>query len=168
MDKFEYFRGTAFIYGKHASLADDLHTLNQIQSSYFKRLVDLYTIAPVVGLRANRKAEISTDTEVKRQVLLEQILTRRDDLLTVMQMILLLDESDGLTVEQRVDRAFRGPQNEEEYNANVKLFNEYLCGGIEVLHEELVQRPLSMDDYPDKKIGNIMAIFDKQFDEDTV
>lgn len=78
---------------------------------------------------------------------------------TIMQMVLLLDETSKLTMEQKINRAFRGPNSEEEFQVNVELFNAYVRGGIEILHEMLVQRALGIEDeFSDVRIGNIVAL----------
>lgn len=159
MSKLEYFRKDVIISGRHATLVDEMWKQNDIDNSFFKRLVDLYTIAPVIGLRTGRKADEDNTTDNKRTVQLAQIMTRREDLMTIMQIILLTDDTDNLTVEQKVDRTFRGPTNEEEFNKNVALFDSYVRGGIEVLYEKLINRALGVDDlYTDRKIANIMAL----------
>lgn len=165
MANYEYFKKDISISGKHADYVDALWTQNQIQQSYFKRLVDLFTIAPVIGLRAKHKVKESSEGENKRTVQLQQLMTRREDLITILQMIILLDDGDGLTIEQKVDRAFRGPETEEEFDKDMELFFQYLRGGIEILYDELFKRSLSMDDdYSDLKVGNIMALLNKTFE----
>ena len=157
---FEYFHKEVQITGKHSRYVDEMWEQNQIQNSYFKRLVDLYTIAPVIGLRARKKAAADY-SDGKRTVPVTQILELEKDLEIIMQTILLLDDTTKLSVEQKIDRAFRGPTTEEEFKENVNLFNDYLRGGIEVLYECLIDRELTISDiYTDSKIGNIVAIFD--------
>ena len=158
---FEYFKRDVIISGNHAAECDDMWKQNDIQNSYFRRLIDLYTIAPVIGLRTGHKAKPDNDSDLKRTIQLQQVFTRREDLLTVMQLILLLDESDGLSVEDRIYRAFRNPQNEEQYKKNTELFHSYVLGGIEVLHDCLFKRGKQddVDDkYDDLKITNIVAL----------
>ena len=79
MNSLEYFRKSVVITGKHAALVDEMWKQNDIEHSYFKRLVDLYTIAPVIGLRTGRKSPEDNSTDNKRTVLLDQIMTRRED-----------------------------------------------------------------------------------------
>lgn len=161
MENYEYFRSAAVFTGKHAIYIDDMWKQNDIQNSFFKRLVDLYTIAPVIGLRMHRKAKIDSSVDNKRTVQLEAIMTRREDLLTIMNLVLLLDDSDNQSVEEKVDRTFRGPENDEQFKHYQDLFMEYCLGGIEYLHEQLIDRSLSVEDvYTDRKIGNIMALLD--------
>ena len=49
-EKLEYFRETIVITGKHARYVDELWSQNDIHNSYFKRLIDLYLIAPIIGM----------------------------------------------------------------------------------------------------------------------
>lgn len=160
----DYFSKDIIISGKHADECDDMWKQNDIQNSYFRRLIDLYTVAPVIGLRTKHKAEPDNDSEKKRTIQLQQIYTRREDLKTIMIMILLLDESDGLSVEDRVNRAFREPQTEDQFNHNMALFSSYALGGIEILHDRLVKRGTDGDDignkYDNLKIANIIALLD--------
>ncbi len=159
MNRFEYFKKSAIITGKHALYVDEMWKQNDISNSFFKRLVDIYTIAPVIGLRMKKKVKADTSIDNKRTVQLDQIMTRREDLLTILNLILLLDEENGLSTEEKVDRTFRGPENEIEFKHNEELFESYCLGGIEILHDMLVDRALTMeDDYSDLKIGNIMAL----------
>ena len=84
-----------------------------------------------------------------------------------MKMVLLLDESDKLSNEEKVNRAFRGPKSEEEFAHNVELFNSYVRGGIEFLYEELKLRVLDLDDmYTDTRVGNIIALLQNPFDKE--
>lgn len=164
MAMLEYFKGDAVIYGKHATMVDEMWQQNDLDHSYFKRLVDLYTIAPIIGLRANRKVDLDSTGDNKRTVQLAQLMTRREDLLTIMQIILLMDGKDSLDIEKRIDRTFRGPVDENEAKENMDIFNAYVRGGIEVLHEKLVNRALTIDDpYTDRKVGNIMALLNDEF-----
>ena len=59
---YEFFKvDEMFFYGKHRDYVDKLWTQGKIQESYFKRLVDLYAIAAIVGLKAKRKSPEDRD-----------------------------------------------------------------------------------------------------------
>lgn len=161
--QFHYFHANVLFTGKHARYIDALWEQNKIHNSYFNRLYELYLVATVIGLRANRKAKADTSDDDKRQIPTEQIL-HCSALKELMKLVLLIDEDDHLTKQQKVDRAFRGPKDETEFKANVDLFNSYARGGIEVLYEELVLRELDINDaYTDKKVGNLMALLENKF-----
>lgn len=160
-EKFDYFRKSVVITGKHSRLIDDMWIQGRIQDSFFKRLVDLYAIAAIIGLRVKRAVPEDKNEDGKRTVQVDQLTTKLEELDTVIQMILLLDETSSLSVEDKINRAFKGPRTKEEFDSNVELFSSYVRGGIEILHECLVQRTIGIeDDYTDVKIGNIMALFD--------
>lgn len=158
--RLEYFRNTIKFTGKHKRYIDDLWEQNVIQNSYVQKLYELYGIATILGLRLQRKEPLDVSEEV-RNIQVDQLLKYENVLKTIMTTVLLLDESTGRTKEERIKRAFREPTTEEELVENLELFNAYARGGIEFLHEELVERVLTNDDdYTDAKIGNIVALLD--------
>jgi len=165
MKSYSYFQKDIVITGKHADYIDSLWTQGVIEESYIKRAVDLITIAAVIGLRADRYVEkADTQNDNKITVQLAQIMTVADDLKVIMQLILLLDKKSQMTKEQRVNRAFREPTSDEDWTRNMNTFYSYMRGGIEVLYEQLVLRTLTVDDlYTDKRIGNILALYDHDF-----
>lgn len=168
---FEYFKvDEMFFVGKHREYVEQLWTLNKIQESYFKRLVDLYAIAAIIGLRTGRKsAEEQDGTDLKRTVQMKQLNENYKTLLPIMRLVLILDESRGLTPEQRIEGAFVIPENEELYRENMELFNSYARGGIEYLYEKLILKDPDLDDdYTDKRISNIIALLKNPLNDDEI
>lgn len=159
MAVFEYFsKEPCVIKGIHADYADAMWKQNDIRSSCFKRLVDLYTIAAIVGLRTGRKSPEDTSTDNKRTVQLDAIATCRITLQKIMQLIILFDDSDGATPEERITASIRIPETEEEYRKYMNLFNSYVRGGIEYIYEQIIRKPASADDEcPDGKISNMLS-----------
>ncbi|MCR5686303.1 MAG: hypothetical protein K6G81_12980 [Lachnospiraceae bacterium] len=159
MAVFEFFsKEPCVIKGKHADYADAMWKQNNIQASCFKRLVDLYTIAAIIGLRTGRKAEEDTSTDSKRTVQLDAIATCRTTLSQIMKLIIIFDESDGKTPEERIEAAFRIPETEEVYKRYMNLFNSYVRGGIEYIYEQIVRKPATADDdCPDGKVSNMLS-----------
>lgn len=158
---YEYFKVDNMIFvGKHRDYVEKLWTLHEIQESYFERLVDLYAIAAVVGLKTKRKsAEEPDETNLKRTVLIEQLVKNYQTLLPIMRMVLILDDSRGLSLEERLESAFVIPDNKDLYKSNMELFNSYARGGIEYLYEKLVLRAPDVDEeYTDFRIANIVAL----------
>ncbi len=157
----EYFKTDDFIIaGRHKDYVDKLWVQNKIQESFFRRLVDLYCVAAIMGLITKRKAEADNSSTDKRTVQLGQIVTCHSILIQIMRMILMLDESRGLDVDERIRSAFRDPKSVEEYQANMELFNAYARGGIEVLYERLVLRigDGPDDEFDDERVNNIIAL----------
>ena len=163
MERFEYFsdKGVKFT-GKHSQYIDALWKQNDIQNSRIKTLYELYGLAAIIGLRikSTRPADNSVGS---RNLQAEQLGAYRPILKTIMTTILLLDETSGLSKEERIDRAFRQPTTKEEMDANVELFNSYVRGGIEYLYDVLVERPSEIeDDYTDARVSNLMALLENE------
>lgn len=166
---YEYFKvDEMFFVGKHRDYVDKMWTQNKIQESYFKRLVDLYAVAAIIGLKTNRKSpEIKDESDVKRTVQLKQLSENYQTLMPIMRMILIMDESRDMTFEQRLESAFVIPDNYEIYKKNMDLFNDYARGGVEYLYENLVLRAPSVDDdYTDFRIANIVALLENPLNQE--
>lgn len=72
---YEYFKvDEMFFVGKHRDYVDKLWTQGKIQESFFKRLVDLYAIAAIVGLKAKRRSSEERDeSDIKRTDQMKQL-----------------------------------------------------------------------------------------------
>lgn len=57
MADFEFFKKEFEFKGKHAKMAQELWVRDDTERTYFKRLIDLYVAAAVVGFRVDRKAD---------------------------------------------------------------------------------------------------------------
>ena len=110
---YEYFKLESMHFvGKHRDYVDKLWTKNKIQESYFKRLVDLYAIAAIVGLKIKRKsAEVYDESDIKRSIHIDQLIANYQVLLPIMRMVLIIDDSRGFTFEERLESAFLIPEN---------------------------------------------------------
>ncbi len=168
---YEYFkRDEMFFVGKHRDYVDKLWTQGKIQESYFRRLVDLYAIAAIVGLKAKRRsAEERDNSDIKRTVQMKQLNENCQILLPIMRMILIMDDSRNMTFEEKLESAFVIPEDEATYKANMELFNSYARGGIEYLYEHLVLRTPDIDeDYTDRRIANIVAFVSNPIESDGI
>lgn len=164
-DKFDYFRSTVRFTGRHKVYIDAIWKQNDIKESFIKTLYELYGIAAIIGLRTNNKSEVDPDQNEVRNLQSDQLLNYRSVLNTIMTTVLLLDESTGLSEEERINRAFKKPTTVEQFNENVELFNSYVRGGIEYLYDALVVRTLSDESaYTDVRIENIIALIENPFE----
>ncbi len=164
---YEYFKvDEMFFVGKHRDYVDKLWTQGKIQESYFRRLVDLYAIAAIVGLKANRKsAEDRDESDIKRTVQMKQLNENIQTLMPIMRMILIMDDSRGLSLEEKLESAFAIPEDFETYKSNMELFNSYARGGIEYLYEKLILRVPDVDeDYTDFRLANIVSLVTNPID----
>ncbi len=161
---YEYFKVDEMSFvGKHREYVEKLWVLNKIQESYFKKLVDLYAVATIIGLKLGRRSdEVRDETDLKRTVQMKQLIDNIQTLLPIMRLVLILDDSRGMTIQQKLESAFMIPEDYEIYKTNMELFNSYARGGIEYLYEQLVLRPADVEDeYTDYRISNIMSLFTK-------
>lgn len=168
---YEYFKvDEMFFVGKHRDYVDQLWTLNKIQESFFKRLVDLYAIAAIVGLKTKRKSpEQRDDSDIKRTVQMKQLNENYQTLLPIMRLVLIMDDSRNMSLEERLESAFMIPEDEETYKSNMELFNSYARGGIEYLYEKLVLKTSDIDDdYTDYKISNIVSLISNPLEVDEI
>ncbi len=168
---YEYFKiDEMFFVGKHRDYVDQLWRQGKIQESFFKRLVDLYAIAAIVGLKAKRRSpEERDESGIKRTVQMKQLNENYQTLLPIMRMILIMDNSRNITFEEKLESAFVIPEDEATYKVNMELFNSYARGGIEYLYEKLVVRAPDVDeDYTDFRIANIVALINSPVESEGI
>lgn len=168
---YEYFKiDEMFFVGKHRDYVDQLWRQGKIQESFFRRLVDLYAIAAIVGLKAKRRSpEERDESGIKRTVQMKQLNENYQTLLPIMRMILIMDDSRNMTFEEKLESAFAIPEDEATYKENMELFNSYARGGIEYLYEKLVVRVPDVDeDYTDYRIANIVALVNNPIESDAI
>lgn len=168
---YEYFKiNEMFFVGKHRDYVDQLWRQGKIQESFFRRLVDLYAIAAIVGLKAKRRSpEERDESGIKRTVQMKQLNENYQTLLPIMRMILIMDDSRNMTLDEKLESAFVIPEDEATYKENMELFNSYARGGIEYLYEKLVVRVPDVDeDYTDYRIANIVALVNNPIESECI
>lgn len=165
---YEFFKKEFEFQGKHAKMVSELWTPNDYQHTYFRRLIDIYLMAPVIGYRLDRKSPVDYSTTERNSIFSEQMLKEKENLDYIMQMILMLEYADTKTLEECVKIAFRGAESKEQYDAYYNLFNDYVRGGVEELYERLIiQKAEPNDEYVDDKTKNIMGLMDRFSQKDT-
>lgn len=125
--------------GKHAKYVIEL------KSAVFDRNLDVLLLAPIVGLVNNRRSEIDNSTEylnMNTKVFAEQMTSAKEELLFHYRLCMLL--TDELNKEDKKDNAFKYYHDKDEeckaiFEKNIKVFNSYILGGVEVLYEMLLK-----------------------------
>ena len=162
MATYEFFKREFKFRGKHARMAGELWVQNDYEHTYFRRLIDVYIIAAVVGFRVDRKAEADYAPVEPKSIFPEQMIGAKEDLDFIMQMIMMLDNADKLSPEESVKKAFRGVETKEEFEYYRELFNSYVRGGVEELYERLIIRKSEVDEeFYDEKTANLMALLER-------
>lgn len=126
--------------GRHAQYLVELTAVFDEKSNakLFETYMDVYVTAAIVGLLHHRRADKdnSGDFEGHKNIFAEQVLRIKDDLEFAMQMMLLTDVEYEPDEEKRIDKAFRYFGKDEN---DLKRFESYVYGGIDILHERLVE-----------------------------
>ncbi|PFL68551.1 hypothetical protein COJ36_07095 [Priestia megaterium] len=156
------FENDLTIVGKHATYTRFL--VNEV--SVFKRYIDVYMNGAIFGFLYGRKSEKDKESSDRANILAGAFITEKTRCDFIYRLIMLLDETSNLTVEQRIDRAFRDDaQNNksESQIANMEMFNSYVLGGIEVLYEKFTEDCTTKEDYIDK-IHEIVSNFKEEIE----
>ena len=131
----------------------------------FKAYIDAYILCPIIGYQYSRKGTMGSAADGDVGILAEQIVKRSNELKYVYQILMLVDEESEPDKEKRIYRAFNFSEKTEEDRAliseNMKIFNSYFLGGVEVLHEQFVEKCIDDDAFMDR-----MYQFTKHFYEE--
>lgn len=117
--------------GKHALMVDKLQ-----QSGLFEYLWQIFVAAPLVGYIYKRKGE--PDTGEKKTIFLGQLTPRYEIIHFIYKLILLADNINEESPEERIKKAFMNIDTESA-KPDEHLFLLYLLGGVEILHEKLIE-----------------------------
>lgn len=160
LDRYDFFTKEFEFKGKHASMCQELWAKNDPEHSYFRRLLDIYIIAPIIGFRSQRKASEDLSGTSNVSIFGDTLRGAKSELDFILQMILMLERADEFTPKECADIAFRGAQTEEQFKEYNTLFNDYARGGVEILYEELVMHsPDIEDEIRHEKAANLMHLY---------
>lgn len=159
---YEFFRKEFEFHGKHARMADELCSIKDTENNYFKRVMDIYILAAIVGFRYDRKAKADYSTPDTKSIFAEVMNKEKADLDIIMQMILMLDNARAMNDREGVIKAFRGAETKEQYIEYDTRFHDYVRGGLEEIYERLViRKPEQGEEYEDVKTANMMALLER-------
>ncbi len=162
------FSGDYEIKGKHASYIRFLSaTTRRLDKSakvagIINTAVDIYAIAPLVGLAYNRKAPEDSATSDTYSILASQMINHQSELEFSYRLIMLVDNSSGLSYDERIDRAFKQDEQPDKLKENKELFHQYMRGGLEWLYEHFTDGATTKEDYLEK-VYEVMSIYKEDF-----
>ncbi len=138
--------------GRHAVIVTQLTSEIDTDTKFkiFERNVDVFIIAPIVGFlygRMSKKDEEGPATDNIKKINFDQMNRESKTLNFNYELIMLLHNKENLSIDQRLDNAFRYSTGTEEKNECYKIFEQYLLGGIDVLAEKLLKDASTVDDY---------------------
>ena len=113
----------------------------------FQYNYEVLLIAPLIGFLYNRTAETEKNTDVKENnIFLEAINRIRNDLEFTYRLLMILHKKKELSVDERLNRAFRYDRDDDKRKSGDEVFWGYLLGGIEVLYEKFVDESHGSDE----------------------
>ena len=156
------FENEYVIQGRHAKFLkflsqsptrEDSATKNS--AKLFERYIDAYMNAALFGLLYSRKAESEYSPNNRVHINFNR---EREKCIFLYRLVMLLDETENLSVDDKINRAFRYDNSTaEELQKNIELFNDYVRGGLEDMYEKFTENCLSPEDYLEKTFEVISA-----------
>ena len=158
------------IRGKYATYWKALTQLpgNAVETSknfkIFENYIYVYMVAPIIGLLNGRKGQYdpTDDSKDTAGMLAEIQIKNASKLKYIYRLIVLVDDSLGLTDEEKINMAFREDNNEESVKKGMELNTAYFFGGLEVLYETFVLECITEDDYIRKMFDFVTEFKDEQ------
>jgi len=155
--------------GKHATFVRFLTAFTRSLdkeakvAGIFASAVEVYMIAPLIGVAYNRRAPVDTGNDEPLNIMLEQIVPRQVQFDTVYRLVMLSEQSVNLSPDERMERAFKDDEMPEKVDANMELYHEYMRGGVEWLYEHVTEKATTQDDYLEK-IKEIVSLYADDFE----
>ena len=124
----------------------------------FNTYMDCHKTAIALGIRYGRLGTLNDPENKDEAGMLTGIMNKNHDKLVYMyQVAMLLEKERNLSEEERIENAFQLeefddegneiPENVARIKENLQLFEKYFFGGLEILHEEFVEKCTTEDDY---------------------
>jgi hypothetical protein len=154
--------------GKHATYIRFLSaTTNRLDKTakaagIINTAVDIYVIAPIIGLAYNKKAAEDNSINDTYSILASQIINHQEDLDFAFRLVMLADKSTELSSDEKIDRAFRQDEQPEKLAKNLELFHQYMRGGIEWLYEHFTDGATTKEDYLEK-VYEVVSLYKEDF-----
>ena len=146
---------------------DDDELDNPKAAKIFERYIDVYMNAAVWGIYYRRRAKANTSSDDRARIYADAFIRERDNCRFLYRLVMLLDNSEKLTKDERINRAFRydtSPDKIAECKKNFELFNDYVRGGIDIMHERFVDGCLNRENYFER-IFSVMTDFQKELED---
>ena len=151
-----YVRGKYASWLKFLSEKTEKNDKSEKVAGVFKRDIDVYLTAAIVGLNFGLRREADNSLD-KAKIHVDTVLKEQDNLTFVFRIAMLVDNSTGLNADEKINRTFKSPDTPE----NMELFNSYVRGGIEWLYEQFTEGTTTKDDYL-AKIYEIVDSFNSE------
>jgi len=140
------FNGDYSFRGTHADKVIQLTaTFDDKNNKLFARNLDVYLLAPIVGFLYGTKSDLDS-TSKPTNILLAAMAKETTMLWFNYRLIMLLDNKNEPDFEKRVEKAFRN-YGQEIAKQDEELYESYVRGGVDILHEKLIKPSIQPEDY---------------------
>ena len=142
------FTGDILIKGKYAtylrylSQKTEKNDHKEKVAGVFERHIDVYMTAAIIGLTLGLRNEEDSSSGETAKLFADVVNREQDNLTTIFRMAMLVDNSKNLTPDEKIHRAFKDPDTPE----NMKLFNSYVRGGLELLYDQFTSGVTTKDE----------------------
>lgn len=115
----------------------------------FENYITTYMVAPIIGLLYGKKGyyDPADDSKDTAGMLAEIQIKNSTKLKYIYRLIILSDDSMGLSDEEKINLAFRENDEQESVRRGMELYTAYFFGGLEVLYDYFVSECITDDDY---------------------
>ena len=149
--------------GKHATYVKYFRD----DAKLYARYVDVYMNGAIFGLLHNRRAEKDSG-DATANILADALQRECNKCVLLYRLVMLLDETSNLDVQERINRAFRDDADDAapgKLVGNMELFNSYVRGGIEEMYEQFIDgHGVTADEYLDRAM-DVMETFKDELDD---
>ncbi len=136
---------------------------NNNSAKLFNRNIDVYVIAPLIGFLYGRRSELDkSNSDKTTKIFPHQLSNEFTNLKYNFQLIMLLDNKNEPSLDERINKAFRYYGDKSQ--PDEKLFEQYVLGGVDVLYDKLIENATLPDDYI-KNLYDFMEEFDMRYNE---
>jgi hypothetical protein len=154
------FDGDYSFRGVHAEHVNELTKPFDKGNRLFARNLDVYLLAPIVGFLYGKKCEPNNTGETTN-ILFGAMSKETTTLWFNYRLIMLLDSKNEPDFNRRIDKAFK-KYGTENAKPDEELYESYVRGGVEILHEKLIVPSTHPEDYV-KNLYEFMEEFEYKY-----
>lgn len=154
--------------GKHATYIRFLSAQTKVNDKNAKgafvvrTAVEIYKTAALIGLAHNRKRPEDTQSNDSYTIFGDAVIGHQTDLDFAFRLVMLADNSTGLSSDDKIDRAFKQDEQPEKMAGNLELFHQYMRGGLEWLYEQFIDGASTKEDYLEK-VYEVVSLYKEDF-----
>lgn len=154
--------------GKHATYIRFLSAQTKVNDKnakgafVIKTAVDIYNIAPLIGVAYNKKSDEDTNSTDSYTIFGDAMIQHQSNLEVAYRLVMLAENTSDLSNDEKISRAFKEDEQPEKMVQNLELFHQYMRGGIEWLYEHFTDGATTKEDYLEK-VFEITSLYKEDF-----